>query len=178
MSIDVDDASAAPGVIGVFTNRDLGLAPLRPSIGLLNQDMTRPVLADGVVRFVGEPVAMILAETAQAAAGAAELVVVDYDPLPVVVDPEEALRNETLLFPELATNNCFSLRFTTDDSLFDDCEVVVRQRIVNQRRAVPARGALGGSRDRPGQPAHFLRADPVGSQCARLARPVSRHHAR
>ena len=134
-AVDVDAAAAAPGVLGVFTNRDLGLAPLRPSIPLLNQDMTRPLLADGVVRFVGEPVAMILAETAQAAADAAELVIVDYDPLPVVVDPEEALRNETLLFPELATNSCFSLQSASDDSLFDGCEVVVRQRLVNQRLA-------------------------------------------
>jgi len=49
---------------------------------MLNQDMTRPVLAEGVVRFVGEPIVVIAADTLTDGADAAELVVIDYDPLP------------------------------------------------------------------------------------------------
>ena len=134
-SVDLDEAKAAPGVIGVWTNGDLGLAPMRPGMPMLNQDMVRPLLADPVVRFVGEPVVMIAAETAAQASDAAELVVVAYDPLRAVVDPEEALRNETLLFPDVASNDCFTFQFDRDQSLFDGCDVVVRQRMVNQRVA-------------------------------------------
>jgi len=133
--VDADEARGAPGVVAVFTSADVDLAPLPPDMGMLNQQMTRPLLADGVVRYVGEAIAMVVAETAAQAADAAELVAVDYEPLPVVVDPEEALKDEVLLFPDVGTNNCFSLHFGSDDSFFDGCEVVVAQRIVNQRVA-------------------------------------------
>jgi len=133
--IDLEEAKASPGVVGVFSHDDLGLAPMPPGMVFLNQEMTRPVLASGVVRYVGEPVVAIVAETAAAAEDAAELVVIDYDPLPVVVDPVDALKDEVLLYPDVGTNNCFALQFGHDDALFDGCEVVVRQRIVNQRVA-------------------------------------------
>jgi carbon-monoxide dehydrogenase large subunit len=133
--IDLEAAKAAPGVVGVFSHDDLGLAPMPPGMAFLNQDMTRPLLANGVVRYVGEAIAVIVAESASAGVDAAELVVVDYEPLEVVVDPGEALKDEILLYPEIGTNNCFSLQFGHDDTLFEDCEVVVRQRIVNQRVA-------------------------------------------
>jgi carbon-monoxide dehydrogenase large subunit len=134
-SIDLAEAKAAPGVVGVFSHDDLGLPPMPPGMAFLNQDMTRPLLADGVVRYVGEPVVVIVAESASAGADAAELVVIDYEPLAVVVDPGEALKDETLLFPEIGTNNCFALQFGHDEALFEGCEVVVRQRIINQRVA-------------------------------------------
>lgn len=133
--VDTADAKKAPGVVGVFTHGDLGLPPMPPAMPMLNQEMTRSLLANGVVRFVGEPVAVIAAETAAQGADAAELVVIDYEPLPVVVDPSEALTDETLLFPGAGTNNCFALQFGHDDALFEGCEVVVGQRIVNQRVA-------------------------------------------
>ena len=66
--------------------------------------MGRPVVAKDVVRFVGEIVAVVVSDDRATGADAAELVMVDYDPLPVVVDPEEALKDETLLFPEAGTN--------------------------------------------------------------------------
>jgi carbon-monoxide dehydrogenase large subunit len=134
-SLDPEEAARAPGVLGVFTHVDLGLEPLTPEMGLLNQDMKRPLLADGVVRYVGEPVAVVVAETAAQGMDAAELVAIDYEPLPVVVDPEEAVKDEIVLFPDVGTNNCFELHFGNDESFFDDCEVVVSQRIVNQRVA-------------------------------------------
>jgi carbon-monoxide dehydrogenase large subunit len=133
--IDLAEAAAAPGVVGIFSHDDLGLAPMPPGMPFLNQEMTRPLLANGVVRYVGEPVAVIVAETQAAGADAAELVVVDYEPLPVVVDPLDALKDEVLLYPEVGTNNTFSLQFGHDEKLFDGCEVVVSQRIINQRVA-------------------------------------------
>lgn len=134
-SVDVDEARAAPGVVAVYQNDDLSLEPLPPGMPFLNPAMTRPVLAAGVVRHVGEPVVAIVAETTAAAADAAELVVIDYDPLPPVVDPEESLKDETILFPEAGTNNCFPFQFGHDENLFDGCEVIVKQRILNQRVA-------------------------------------------
>jgi carbon-monoxide dehydrogenase large subunit len=135
LSIELEAAKAAPGVVGVFSHDDLGLAPMPPGMPMLNQDMTRPLLASGVVRYVGEPVVVIVAESAAAGADAAELVVIEYEPLGVVVDPGEALKDETLLYPDVGTNNCFAFQFGHDETLFDGCEVVVRQRIVNQRVA-------------------------------------------
>jgi aerobic carbon-monoxide dehydrogenase large subunit len=133
--IDVAAAKEAPGVLDVVTAADLDVGPVAPGIPIINQAMPEPVLANGVVRYVGEPVAAVVAETRAQAADAAELVVVDYDPLPVVADPERSVANETLLFPEAETNVALELAFGRDDHLFDDSEVVVRQRIVNQRLA-------------------------------------------
>ena len=105
VSIDVDEAKAAPGVLAVFTGDDLtelGLAPnVNPSFP---EAMRRPFVARGTVRYVGQPVVAVVAEDRYQAADAAELVVVDYDPLPVVVDPEASTRDEVLLFPDAGTN--------------------------------------------------------------------------
>src|SRR3712207_9418715 len=70
--------------------------------------MMQPLLARDVVRYVGEPVAVVLTEERYQGKDAAELVAVDYDPLPVVVDPKAALADEVLLFPEAGTNVCIS----------------------------------------------------------------------
>lgn len=64
LAVDVDEALAAPGVLAVLTAADLGLAPLVPPVPMLDQSMVRPVLADGTVRFVGEPIAVVMAESA------------------------------------------------------------------------------------------------------------------
>ncbi len=133
--IDLAIARGAPGVLDVVTASDLELAPLPPEMPMFNAAMVRPLLADGAVRFVGEAVAAVVAETRAEAYDAAELVQVDYEPLPVLVDPEEALSAATLLFPEAGTNVAFEASFGRDESLFDGCEVVVAQRIVNQRLA-------------------------------------------
>ncbi len=134
-SIDTDEARAAPGVVGVFTNADLGAGPMTP-MGMVNQSMVRPLLAEGRVRYVGEPVAAVLAETHAAGVDAAELVAVDYEPLPVVVDPVTAAETGApILFDDVGTNIAFELNFGEDPSFFDGCDVVVRQRILNQRVA-------------------------------------------
>jgi aerobic carbon-monoxide dehydrogenase large subunit len=133
--VDVEEARQAPGVVAVFTGQDVDLAPIAPSMGLLNQQMLRDWLAKDRVRFVGEPVAAIVAEERYQAADAAELVFVDYEPEPVVVDQEESAAGTALLFPEVGNNTSMELNFGRSDDLFDGCEVVIRQRIVNQRVA-------------------------------------------
>jgi aerobic carbon-monoxide dehydrogenase large subunit len=136
VSIDTEEAKAAPGVLGVYTvadvEADLGVFP--SDMGVLNQDMVRPWLAKDVVRYVGEPIAVIVSEDRPSGVDAAELVFLDLEPLPVVVDPEDALRNEHLLHEAAGTNVSFEIpaRKPAD---FASCEVVVRQRIVNQRVA-------------------------------------------
>src|SRR5437870_6732421 len=89
-AIDTAEATAMPGVVGVFTAEDLGL-PAHHAFMVLNKDCPRPPLATGKVRFVGDPVVVVVADSRAAAVDAVDAVVVDYDPLPAVVDPEEAL---------------------------------------------------------------------------------------
>ena len=101
--IDTSAAAALPGV-QVFTAADIDLPPYGPvPLPGLNMQMGRPVIASDVVRFVGEILAVVVSEDRATGADAAELVMVDYDPLPVVIDPHEALKDETLLFPEAGT---------------------------------------------------------------------------
>jgi carbon-monoxide dehydrogenase large subunit len=134
-SIDLDEARQAPGVIGVYAAADLDLQLIAPEAVILNQSMGQPPLATDVVRFVGEPVVAVIAETRAQGVDAAELVFVDYEPLPVVVDPEAALTDETVLHESAGTNVILDLAFGRSDDLFDGCDVVVRQRIRNQRVA-------------------------------------------
>ena len=135
-SVDVAEARSAPGVVDVVTGAEVDLAPVKPApVG--HDAMVRPFLATDRVRFVGEPVAAVLTEQAYQGEDAAELVVVDYDPLPAVVDMRAAARDEVLLFPEAGTNTVvgFGLEKPFDEHLFDGCDVVVTAEIVNQRLA-------------------------------------------
>ena len=141
LSIDVEEARSAPGVLGVFTAADLDLAPLPADSPIFNAAMVRPLLAEGVVRFVGEPIAAIVTERIEQGADAAELVWPDYDPLPVVVDPVAARTDEVVLHEAAGTNVVVDLAFGRTDDLFDGCEVVVTQEAINQRvAAVPLEG--------------------------------------
>src|SRR5919108_1801326 len=94
LGVDATAARRAPGVLAVLTGDDLagqvGRLPLLPIEGAEVADVPVPLLAAGRVRFAGEPVAVVAATTRAAAADAAELVSVDYDPLPVVVEPGAA----------------------------------------------------------------------------------------
>ena len=135
VSLDTSRAKAMPGVIGVYTNDDLGMANFPTIMGMTNAAMTPPMLASGTVRFVGEPIIAIVAESRASAADAAEWVIVEYEPLTVVIDPVEARKDNVLLFPDAGTNTAFALDFGADDSLFNDCEVVVELSLANQRVA-------------------------------------------
>ncbi len=99
-SIDVSAARAAPGVLGVYTAADLraaGIGPIAVAVPQKNRDGSaprvagRPVLCDAQVRFAGEAVAMVVAESLVAARDAAETVLVDYEELPHCTDPRAAL---------------------------------------------------------------------------------------
>jgi carbon-monoxide dehydrogenase large subunit len=136
-AVDVDDARGAPGVVAVFTAADLDdLPPAAPPLPFLDQRMVRPFLATDRVRFVGEPIAVIVSETREQGADAAELVFVDIDPLPAVVDFEHAVEAPTVLFPEAGTNLVAEVPCANDPALFEGCDVVVTQRLENQRMAV------------------------------------------
>lgn len=136
-SVSTADAAALPGVVAVLTAADLDVGPLRAGAPGADQSMWRPLLATGTVRFVGEPVAVVVAEDAALAADAAELVEVDIEPLEPLVDPERALEpGAPVLFPDAAAGNLvLEIGERPTDELFAGCEVVVRQRLVNQRLA-------------------------------------------
>ena len=85
--IDTAKARTLPGVRAVLTDADL---PTREVIGLMKPD--QPVLARGVVRYVGEPVALVAADDLETAKAASRAIVVDYEPLPAVTDPVAALQ--------------------------------------------------------------------------------------
>lgn len=147
--IDIAVAQDMPGVLGVFTHADVvadGLGPLPMDMPLLPAGIRRPALADGTVRFVGELIAAVVAESRALAVDAAEAVYVDYDTLPAVVDPQEALTSDVLLFPEHASNVVVELSAGQEVD-FSSCEVIVESRIVNRRIAPsPLEGRASASR--------------------------------
>jgi carbon-monoxide dehydrogenase large subunit len=134
LEIDASAARELPDV-QVLTAADVSLGTFNPPpVPGLDQRMARPPVAGETVRFAGDIVAIVLAPSRSASVDAAELVVVEYDPLPAVVDPRDALEGELLLFPEAETNVCFqSPPADRDESLFDGCDVVVSARTVSQR---------------------------------------------
>ncbi|MGH9035590.1 MAG: xanthine dehydrogenase family protein molybdopterin-binding subunit, partial [Acidimicrobiia bacterium] len=135
-AVDTAEAADMPGVVGVFGAADLDV-PVAPGLMVLNPDFARPPLARGKVRFVGDMVAAVVAESRAAAVDAAELVVVDYEPLPAVVDPEAATEpGAPLQFEALGTNVAAGSREAGDDDPLAGADVVVRGRFENQRMAV------------------------------------------
>jgi carbon-monoxide dehydrogenase large subunit len=133
-SIDLAAAAELPGVT-VYTASDVSLPRNSPPpfVGIDGR-LSRPLIASDKVRFAGEIVAVVLAETREASVDAAELVEVDYEPLHAVTDIEEAARDETLLFEDFGTNVCLANPARNrDEHLFDDCEVVTSGTIVSQR---------------------------------------------
>ena len=135
--IDVSGALEAPGVIAAYTAADLADLPVIPpsAAGLMNTEMTQRLLATDKVRYVGEPVAVVVTEHAYEGEDALELVAVDYDPLPPVLgfDPDDS----SLLFEAAGTNvaGYWGDQTSLNPDLFDGCEVVVSHTIVNQRVA-------------------------------------------
>jgi carbon-monoxide dehydrogenase large subunit len=132
-AIDTTAAAAMPGVVGVFTDESLGLAPYK-GFPLVPDPMTRSHLARGTVRFVGEPVAVVLAETHGQAVDAAEAVLVDYEALDVVAGPEAAASDRVVLYPDAGSNRCYQVDLGGGDAL-EGADEIVRLRFVNQRLA-------------------------------------------
>ncbi|MGH7765122.1 MAG: xanthine dehydrogenase family protein molybdopterin-binding subunit [Candidatus Dormibacteraceae bacterium] len=134
--IERAEAAAVPGVAGVFIASDLGVKSRAqfPS----PEEMARPALAVDVVRFVGEAVAVAVADTREHAVDAASLVAVDYDPLVVVIDPAGALVPGSVNVHEAKGDNIAFEYALGDEGALEGAEVVVRGRFVNQRvAAVP-----------------------------------------
>jgi aerobic carbon-monoxide dehydrogenase large subunit len=132
--IDAEAARSMPGVLGVWTAADLPGLPFVRSV----PSMERPCLATDAVRFVGEPVAVVVAADRAAAMDAAELVVVDYDPLPVLTTIDDAMApGAAPITPGQATNVVMEMALTPDDAQaeLDAAPHVSRLRLVNQRLA-------------------------------------------
>ena len=137
VGVDTTEARTQPGVLGVFTAADLDLPDL-PTIPVVNQSMARPVLARDTVRFVGEPVAVVVAETAATAADAAEHVVVDIEPQPAVVALPDAAAGDALVHQDAGTNVAFDMPASGHVEAplnLSGCEVTVEASLVNQRLA-------------------------------------------
>ena len=135
-SVDTSAATDRQGVVAVLVAADLGLAPHHPFFPT-NPTCARPPLADGKVRFVGDMVAVVAAETLAAAVDAAELVDVDYEPLAAAVEPEAALDVDApMQFEELGSNLAASHKGRDRGDPMAGADVVVRGRFVNQRVAV------------------------------------------
>lgn len=139
-SIQLDAARSQPGVIAAFEGAELvdGMPSLDtiPVPGLRKPE--RWPLAVGRVHYVGDPVAVILAENLYAAMDARDLVEVEYELLPAVVDPEAALEpGAPLLYEEVSSNTAFVQETAWGDiqAAFEYAHHVVRLRVVNQRLA-------------------------------------------
>ena len=136
-SIDTSDAVSMPGVLGVYTAASLGLEPVPASF---NPMVARTLLASDKVRYVGEPIAAVVAETREQAADAAETVFADIDPLEALIDLEQAMASSTLIYDGAGSNVVFDTTVlgmpeNTGEAFFADCEVVTTGRFLNQRVA-------------------------------------------
>ncbi len=146
-SIDTEAARNHPGVVAVYTAQDLkgvvgNVAVAVPLGNIANGMGVRGPLAEGKVRFYGDPVAVVIADDRYTARDARDLIEVDYEPLPAVVDVEKAMQEGApLLYEEFGTNVALSSHPPTDDidKVFEETKanggVVVKARLVNQRLA-------------------------------------------
>jgi aerobic carbon-monoxide dehydrogenase large subunit len=155
VSIDTSAAQSFPGVHAVYTGADLDLeAPLPMAWVPPGVDVANPPhwpLAKGEVNHVGDPVAVVIGEDRYAVVDAAEQVVVEYDPLPVVTDVEAALAGGPFVHEDLGSNKVheWSLGGGDVDAALAEADVVVERRVVNHRTAgaaIEPRGVLADYR--------------------------------
>ena len=155
-SIDTSAAKAMPGVLAVFVGADIPYNPMPMawpaggSAGIQNNVSTPRTLATDSVKWTGEGVAAVVAETEAQAFDALDAIAVDWEPLPAVVDAEKAIADGAPQLHENAPNNVVFEWNVGDkagtDAAVDGAEVVVRQRIVNQRlipNPMEVRGDIG-----------------------------------
>ena len=141
-SIDTAPASVLDGVVAVYTGydlQDLWANPM-PSAWIVTEDMKNPPhypLATGTVNYVGDGVAAVLARSDAQARDALEAIVVDYDPLPAVVDLEDALSDRVLVHEELGTNSAYTWELKVGEealaAAFASAAFTVKERFVQQR---------------------------------------------
>ena len=150
-SLDVDEAKNVPGIIGVFTADDLTAAGIRDVIGgdmpassvsEAQAALEQPPLARGKVRYVGEPVVAIVAESMAAARDAAELIWLDVDEQPAAVTIEQALQGSADPIHDSLDSNSYGVREYGDrdatERVFADAKHIVDIEIVNNRLAPTA----------------------------------------
>jgi len=151
-SIDTAAALALPGVIAVYTHADIAEYGNLPCMVPLSGDKStpRPMLAASRVRFVGDAVAFVVAETREAARAALELIEVDYQDLPAVASIEAAIAHDApLVWPEAGSNTLFDWQAGNAEAARAALETsthVTRLRIVQNRIAptsMEVRAALG-----------------------------------
>jgi carbon-monoxide dehydrogenase large subunit len=148
LAVDTSAARAMPGVVAILTGEDVaaaGLKPLGVALPFKRPDGSdlaappRPILAQGLVRFVGEPVAAIIAESAAAARDAAEAVMVDYEELPAVTGLRDAIApGAPQLWPAAGNNIVAETRYGDQaavEAAFAKATHVVALDLVNQRLA-------------------------------------------
>lgn len=149
--INTEKAKAATGVIAILTGADVndkcGVVPCASQIPNLKSPK-HTVLARDRVYFVGHPVAVVVATDRYIARDALDLIEVDYDPLPVVTDPEKALeKNSPLTHPDLGTNVAYTWTLASGDldAAFKKADRIIKQRMIHQRltpMAIEPRGCL------------------------------------
>ncbi|HUA72710.1 MAG TPA: xanthine dehydrogenase family protein molybdopterin-binding subunit [Solirubrobacteraceae bacterium] len=173
VSIDTSGAKERDGIVAVYTNEDLDMEAGLPMNwvppGVTVNTPEHWVLAKSAVKHVGDPVALVIGEDRYGVVDAAEGVVVEYDPLPVVTDPERALEDGSpLVHEQFGTNKVcdWSLGGGDLEAGFAEADVIIERRIVNHRMAgaaIEPRGVLADYRgDRltvwsSTQVPHFLR---------------------
>ncbi|MGA7271920.1 MAG: xanthine dehydrogenase family protein molybdopterin-binding subunit [Acidimicrobiia bacterium] len=134
--IDTSEAASMEGVVGVYTAPDLELGPMNIAARGLTDETRRPLLASDRVRFVGDLVAVVVAESRPAAFDAAELVWPDYELLTAVATTDQAMEEGApLLFPELGTNLVLEGGLDTGGDVLEGADVVVSVELENQRLA-------------------------------------------
>src|SRR5581483_11675111 len=139
--VDVSKAQKLPGVVAVVTGEEVaahcGPIPCAASVPNM-KNAQRQLLAVGKVRFVGEPVAAVVAENKYIARDAVDLIEIDYEPLPAVVNPEKAMDPKSpRLYDEFSDNIGYQFGFETGNTeeAFSKADVVVKERLINQRLA-------------------------------------------
>ena len=131
-SVDSREALGVAGVVGVFTTGDLDIAA-QPLFIMLPPELSRLPLTDEA-RYVGDPIAAVVAESPAAAADGAELVVVDYEPLPAVTDPFAALAPDSpIVFESHGSNQASELKLNAEAGSLTGHDLVVSGRVVNHR---------------------------------------------
>ncbi len=133
--LDISEAESMPGVVAVWTSQNTDL-PVNPAPPFIHPSMFRPALATDRVRLVGDIVAVVVAETEEQAKDAAEMVIVDYEPLDAVVDIEKAIADDApVIWPEHGSNVVFATEHQFDKDVLAGADVVVSERVVSQRLA-------------------------------------------
>ncbi len=157
-SLDTSAAKAMPGVVAIHTAADLAAAGGVPcgwqvtdKNGEPMKEPKHPILAEGKVRHVGDPVAAVIAESLEAARDAAEAIELDIEELPAVVDMAEALKGGTAVHDEAPDNLCFDWEFVQEnkeavDKAISEAAHVTRLDLVNNRlvaNPMEPRAAIG-----------------------------------